>query len=744
MTTPAEQLFLFGEVVPDLPSWAVLDLTTTGSMLFAGVCLLSLVVGYFDHLSWVFWLMYSLFSTVASSLTLVPVYALASGARLVLASISSHQELQVALHHLRDRLIIRTMESRLCRWCASALGWLFPADSIIMVCRLLVVALAARTAFPALLVPMVEALAGFAEGFLSGNLELSGFCISVQDWSASQAGLTISQWKQLCYCLGEAAGLEAKAIVEDDWGFDDIYDGEIHHLFALVFVATTLVIATAVVLTREVVVRYANSAVREQRRAEAKLRDELHRQQEADALRTAVHDYQFLLANKSGLVAAKDEELRVAKQKLEMCRAEVKSLKAPRDNAMVFRWRLPDPRVAELQQSLEQKVKSFNAAEEKLRMAQKDANARERSLEFKVATLEQKLAEREQADDKSLSENASLRAALEMQTRKLETTSQLLEANEHRLAAVEERCELSWRQMGIERQKFAAESQRLTSERQLLEAQVNGLTVQVQLEQEKFQQATADYRSLQISYDELMGQVFENSDRDQENAELRRELEATREAAEARITELQGLVYLANQSAKSSRQTMHDFKLACDTVRAQDSKEHAATLLLVERLQSGVSDLERRLGKTLRDASESRKQAEEFRELARAAELRLAKYEPLQGSSSQGIPTYRSGRSAWVSNALEESRVTVALQSAEIEQLKSKLEAAKQGVPSPSEEATHQIARLRSDLEGERRARTEDQIRWDRRTRELEEENRRLRISRSNDAGVFNRRASRR
>ncbi|GKZ69921.1 hypothetical protein AnigIFM50267_005156, partial [Aspergillus niger] len=52
---------------------------------------------------------------------------------------------------------------------------------------------------------------------------------------------------------------------------------------------------------------------------------------------------------------------------------------------------------------------------------------------------------------------------------------------------------------------------------------------------------------------------------------------------------------------------------------------------------------------------------------------------------------------------------------------------------APSDQALRDsINRLRQALEAEKRQRTEEQVRWGRRVRELEEETQRLRVSSSN------------
>lgn len=81
--------------------------------------------------------------------------------------------------------------------------------------------------------------------------------------------------------------------------------------------------------------------------------------------------------------------------------------------------------------------------------------------------------------------------------------------------------------------------------------------------------------------------------------------------------------------------------------------------------------------------------------------------------------------------------MTVAQKQTEINDLKRALEETKTGAQRPAEDALREeVSKLRRALETEKRARTEDQIRWDKRTRELQAENQRLTIARSNAAAT--------
>ncbi|PWY69019.1 hypothetical protein BO94DRAFT_540151 [Aspergillus sclerotioniger CBS 115572] len=97
-------------------------------------------------------------------------------------------------------------------------------------------------------------------------------------------------------------------------------------------------------------------------------------------------------------------------------------------------------------------------------------------------------------------------------------------------------------------------------------------------------------------------------------------------------------------------------------------------------------------------------------------------------------PKARTSEFKPITSALEQSRVKISEQESEIKHLRNQLSQATQGIVGPSEQLLKEQAKdLRELLEKEKRQRTEDQINWDKLTRELEEKTRKLRISQSND-----------
>lgn len=146
-----------------------------------------------------------------------------------------------------------------------------------------------------------------------------------------------------------------------------------------------------------------------------------------------------------------------------------------------------------------------------------------------------------------------------------------------------------------------------------------------------------------------------------------------------------------------------------------------------------VADLQGKVDTAMRDAQRSHEGAENSNRTIAVLEHRLAKC--TMPYSSNKIPNRQIGDMGSISTALSETRVRVSKQQMEINDLKRHLEQVKAGGTRPADETLREvITTLRRTLDAEKRARTEDQLRWDKRTRELEAENRKLTISRSNAA----------
>ncbi|KAB8200788.1 hypothetical protein BDV34DRAFT_216834 [Aspergillus parasiticus] len=374
-----------------------------------------------------------------------------------------------------------------------------------------------------------------------------------------------------------------------------------------------------------------------------------------------------VIAKQKGLLIAKTEELRVVKQRMEDGWAlETR----PRETTVIV----------ELRQELAVKEGQLIFAQGKLRNVQDDTTAKERSLCERVAQLEQQLArEREQAEADSLNEHRLPRA--ELQTRK----DQLVTL-EHRLAAAEAREQQSRGHTDTEHQNLVE----LTAQCQAFQAEHNRLKLQFRDSSVAIQERDA-----------ALGRVIL----------LETEPVTTQSSAESVVRQAQESLAHAYKADMALRQSMSDLQHTCDLTLAQERATADQAQKRASDLTAEVNDLQGKIGMEMRDAERSHEQAAAAERTIQILEHRLARCEA--SHSSQEIPG---------------TQVTASQQQTEINDLRRQLGEAKQGFMWPSEQVAQEgVQKLREVLGNEERARTEDNICWGKKTRELEDECQKLR-----------------
>ncbi|QRD82117.1 integral membrane protein [Aspergillus flavus] len=419
-----------------------------------------------------------------------------------------------------------------------------------------------------------------------------------------------------------------------------------------------------------------------------------------------------VIAKQKGLIIAKTEELRVVKQRMEDGWALVKKLSARQ--ALIEETRPRETTViVELRQELAVKKGQLIIAQGKLRHVQDDTTAKERSLCERVAQLEQQLArEREQAEADSLSEHRSLRA--ELQTRK----DQLVTL-EHRLAAAEARERQSRGHIDTEHQNLVIRNNELVAQNQELMAQCQAS----QTEHDRLELQVRDSSVAIQERDAALGRVIL----------LETELVTTKSSAESVVRQAQESLAHAYKADVALRQSMPDLQHTCDLTLAQERATADQAQKRASDLTAEVNVLQGKIGMAMRDAQRSHNQAAAAERTIQILEHRLSRWEA--SHSSQEIPKRPSRDVGSISTALAQSQVTVSQQQTEINDLRRQLGEAKQGFLWPSEQVAQEgVQKLWEVLSNEKRARTEDNIRWSRKTRELEDECQKLRISLSNAA----------
>ncbi|PYH93617.1 hypothetical protein BO71DRAFT_478110 [Aspergillus ellipticus CBS 707.79] len=695
MSTPVEQLFLYGQVLePEfLDVLGYLDLTAGAAGAFAAVILFA-IVG-------VFW------KTLA--------FGIFTGARQLISLVRAL---------CRDGVKDPIGSCQLSRLVSAVVSWYFPFNHpTVTICRLWGTCVGATGAYFAILLPGFHHLSGLAGGLGSGGWSEMEYCFDVRQYDPDR--WVRRQWLEDVRCNGVKTGMELRALIEDSLNLlrDD---DDICHLHILAFVAVgvlfvfvTAYLPTALARTVNVfwervdkVLLQAHSRV-----VRTTADDETRLQvgppsQEMAVLSAKVDTCEALLEEQRRLLTAKSEELVAAKQRMEEAQEHVKRLTARRIVAKDSRH---ETVMTSLRQDLAKTEGQLILVRARLKVAEDNAIAREQALEDRIAHLELQLTrEKDQAEANSLSEIQSFRAELQARNDQLAAIELRLAAADHSVA---------------HNQDLAAHNQDLAAQNQEYFAQNQALVVQNEVYVDLDQELTADSLvTIQQERDEALGRVFV----------LQHELGLAQSNVENGAREAKESLARAHETEEVLRQSMRYLKDACDMSLEDEREVAAGARKRVSDLEEEVGSLQSRIGMAMRDAQRSYEQAMQAKEANKVLEHRLAKFE---GSSSQQVPKHRTGDLGWIKTALEQSQVKVSEQQTFINELETRLGALKQGATGSSEQALREnVQKLREALDKEKRQRMEDQIRWDKRVRELEEEARKLRISASNAGSALVRR----
>lgn len=744
MTSHVEMYFLYGEAydetapVTRVEAWisqfAYADLTTGAALSFALVTLLGVMALFWEDLApWI--------SAVAKRLVspILAVVAAASSLVMQLVSIRSRQELGTIVQGWVKQPIV---DCRLVRLVSAVVSWWFPSNQpLTTVCRLAGSFVCGMTAYVWLFFPLSQFLSGFAGGLVTETKEMSLYCMGIHGRWTVASRLTWRQWGRVAFCNGEETGLELRAIIEDDWQLPRLFDldGEIHHLRILAFVVASVSLAitaawsfralSETALFARVVVVFQQPSSPGQRAdhvagSETQLSgSSINRRQ--DDLMNLISRYEGILSEKERLLSATTQKLRATEQRLEDGWAQAKRLAAlhvKRDEETRAR---ESTDVAQLRRKLAETEARLSLAHGRARAVEDDATARVRSLCNQVAELEQQLqAQREQAGNISLGEVHSLRAELEVR-------NDQLVAVEHRLAAAETRerdsrgrandSEAERRQLADRVHELDAQAQELTAQNEVLQALCDSLS-----------RECGSLAAIQRERDNAFGLI----------SALQHELVSTRATAETAFRESQESLAQTRAAESTLRQSMQELRHTCDLTLAQERAASARAQARASELGAEVEDLQTKVGLAMRDAQRAQERAESAERTIGILQTRLTRHEDAARGALQEIPKRQIGNLGSISTALAESEVKVAQQQAEINALRCQVEQFKlQGPSGPIDKAVQEdVQKLRAALDRVRRERTEDQLRWDKRVRELEEDNRKLRVSLSNAEAASGRR----
>ncbi|RJE20180.1 hypothetical protein PHISCL_07478 [Aspergillus sclerotialis] len=748
MTTPIEQVFLYGEESPEFPVSGILaqvwfsDLTNGGAVTFALLLLTCTIIGFWDDLTpWI--------SLAVSTLVVSPITVLVSGAYSFLAELAAARSvgelkttLLVNVHRVLHPIVAALLG------CLAPLKWWFPSNQPqTMTCRLSGSFAASMVGYYGFLLPTAQYLYGASEGLMSASWEQSQYCLDVLNaydavWRPSRR-----LWVEACYCFGEEASLQLQAIIEDDWElphrFALLANGETHHLrcIACVVICALLVITAAsasdirdwtVSLLARVLVRIVDAA------------DKARPQGVPLTLRESrlwdrINSYEVDLAKLKGLLQDITEELRVTK----LMRGDGLG----QLNIQIARWRQSEDARSkdhalnlDLQRQIGRLVWQLRSAQR----AEADAASRERALTANMASL----ARRAEQAEKSLSDEQSIISSLRAE---LQARNEQLATIEHRLAASPADAPESQSQcverLEADRQKSSAEITELISSRDRLQEQYDEILNRHDDYYLRFG-TVEEIEAIARERDTVKGQLadlmarLEAISRERDNArcdlaELMARHNSMISVADNYYQETQMSLAQAEQRDVVLRQTIADVRGACDMVLAQEAKTADDALQKASKLETEVCDLRLKLEQVTAEAKKSHEEAESSKATILDLERRLANYTPPE-SSTQWIPKVQTGNPGSIQTALEQSQVTVSKQQMEIEALKRQLEETHMDAERPAEDGLREeISKLRKALEAEKRARSEDQLRWHKTTSDLEAENRRLTIAQSNMAATM-------
>ncbi|OOF99018.1 hypothetical protein ASPCADRAFT_42701 [Aspergillus carbonarius ITEM 5010] len=580
-----------------------------------------------------------------------------------------------------------------------------------------------------ILLPVAHYLVG-----VTGGLGYSGwgqleYCLDVVRVAAPARQI----WRQsleIIRCEGVGAGIDLRQLTESH--LPPLYDdaGEIADIFIFIFAAAFMFLIGLGGLSVNAI-RHMTLFKWLEKLMENKTTDRqthLRTVQELSTLSAKVETCVALLEQHGRLLSARSEELRAAEQPKEEGGALAEKLTARpvhvEDN---FRQMQDEYAMNRLRQDLTQSKGQFARAQKALKDVQATAVAREQTLISRVGQLEHQLShERRQVETNSLRDIQSLKVELKRRTDQLASV-------ENRLAAAEAREKAQRDQQTEMSQTLAAQYQELVVRNEELVSENQGLRISNEVLNDLYLETQTPSAIMQQERDCAFEQVIS----------LQNELAATQTMAEDMVRDAQESVARSQQSEEILRQSMRDLKAACDSTLAQERADAEATLGQISTLEEEIVLLTTRNRMATRDLQRSNERVLAAEKAKTALEQHLTK----RGvDHDEEMAEARPAELKSIATALQQSQVKISEQQTEINKLRNQLSQAAQGIVGPTEQVLHQKAKdLRELLDKETRQRTEDQIRWDKRTRELEEETRKLRISNSNsDAALVHRGGGRR
>ncbi|KAJ9296171.1 hypothetical protein DTO271G3_5312 [Paecilomyces variotii] len=608
-----------------------------------------------------------------------------------LASIRRGTQLTVKFESLVTRLRMRLEQTTFVRAIVAMYNFVLPPSHVPPILRVLCGWFVCVCIYP-LALYLAYYACGLSKGILSKHAELSLHCMEIYSTYDGLPYWTRQKRMEISFCFGEEAGLELQACLQDIANaVTSFIESSLLSTPALAFVVFCL--ACLFSLFHSVWTAKPNPS------ASTATEPSLYavRAAEISALRSAKY--------KLGVqVAQLNRELKTAYDRLADANVKYAAMHDKANKADASWMSL-----VKINAGLRTNV---NWLEERLSKVQDDAV---QTLTDQVARLTQQLANSQERVDSANSELGSLRNTLQAQTEQLAAT-------EKRLQETQDTAEKASREV----QALAA-------------AKITDLTSQ--------------YDNLKLSYDKTVERLsaLESVRQERDNAaarviNLQRELESTKQIADEAYRQWVRAIEVAQDKERAPSQHFQAVQSAFEEqCRAGQEKAVADAVSQTKAsatmaFQAEWEELRRQLKKALSDAQTGQQQAQSLKEEVENLQLDLARYGVSFGSS-QSIPERKAANPSSslvrgsIKTALEDRDVKIQALEHEVEELRKK---SREGLTDTRLKAV--ADKLGKDLKEEKAARTNDQLRWHKQLQELQEENRKLRISLSNAESALGRR----
>ncbi|RAK73065.1 uncharacterized protein BO72DRAFT_438135 [Aspergillus fijiensis CBS 313.89] len=731
MSNAAEQIFFYGQVTDPAHASSFdvltyLDLTNGGTILFQAIILITIIICFLPDLA-------PLTLTGVQRFIISPIRSLLHDIHWAVQQLSNGESRKSFYRLCYANAQDTILNSNLVQLTFIGILWFFPTNRpLSTACRLWALAAGSKWMYISALIPGHHYLNGITAGFSPMGRDRYEDCLADMARSGLPARWTKEQWLASYRCSGVETGLELYETVKDraQWLVPPV-DSEVRHLRVLAFMAVlipTLVIGLWLfyALCNKVAALRRGMALAvngEPRPTEC----EAYLWNLSKSLETANEKLQQCMATR-------EAEFQAEKQRLEETVRHQTDLTSRRIQSAL---RQAKDAHAGIIDELKRKVVQL---ENNLTMARAEAQfvvvdevdaAREQFLKDRIVQLEKQLAgAKKKSNARSKKELQTVKDELQTRTDELTTlTDKLSEAETRRLVTAEEHGRESETQL----QEFIMKNQELLAQNQNIIAEYEAFRATHQANLQHSQ-------SLEAMQQELAAAHARNHALQQENNSVEIEAQLMVAKLEFDLDEAQRQLAEAQFSGASAQQSMQEGEVACNLsvaeARAQAEQARNQAFMMQKNLDEVTEEnraLQIQIGLAMRDAQRGQERADTAERVNKVPEVRLAQWEE-KARDEQMILKRPTANVGSVMTALQQCQVKVSEQQTRINELTEKLEKAKVASPAGKveEKLRADFSMIKSMYEREKRARTEDQIRWSKENRELDEELRKLRISISN------------